>query len=282
MRCFDNKKFHKLFYTILLSALLTANGHAGIMIGGTRFIYHEENEKGLSFLVKNSDNSPYLIQTKILPDNTQGNNIQQALPNSGLANFVATPPLQPLRKKQENYIRVIRTEGKLPNDRESLFQLSITAIPSGRPTGNDLQLAIRSRYKLIYRPSGLKGEPNQAYQQLRWQRHGDLVTVENPTPYYVTLFQMDINGKLQPAKGVVAPFGSRTESWCPKNGGCDLKWQSLDDLGTPTPTWAINPNATASLGNAIANASPVVTALKSDEKKSDENSSEAHSSPAHP
>lgn len=282
MRCFDNKKFHKLFYTILLSALLTANGHAGIMIGGTRFIYHEENEKGLSFLVKNSDNSPYLIQTKILPDNTQGNNIQQALPNSGLANFVATPPLLPLRKKQENYIRVIRTEGKLPNDRESLFQLSITAIPSGRPTGNDLQLAIRSRYKLIYRPSGLKGEPNQAYQQLRWQRHGDLVTVENPTPYYVTLFQMDINGKLQPAKGVVAPFGSRTESWCPKNGGCDLKWQSLDDLGTPTPTWAINPNATASLGNAIANASPVVTPLKSDEKKSDENSSEAHSSPAHP
>ena len=282
MRCFDNKKLQKLFYTILLSALLTANGYAGIMIGGTRFIYHEENEKGLSFLVKNSDNSPYLIQTKILPDNTQGNNIQQALPNSGLANFVATPPLLPLRKKQENYIRVIRTEGKLPNDRESLFQLSITAIPSGRPTGNDLQLAIRSRYKLIYRPSGLKGEPNQAYQQLRWQRHGDLVTVENPTPYYVTLFQMDINGKLQPAKGVVAPFGSRTESWCPKNGGCDLKWQSLDDLGTPTPAWAINPNATASLGNAIANASPVVTPLKSDEKKPDENSSEAHSSPAHP
>nr|WP_304187463.1 molecular chaperone [Hafnia alvei] len=281
MRCFDNKKFQKLFYTILLSALLTANGYAGIMIGGTRFIYHEENEKGLSFLVKNSDNSPYLIQTKILPDNTQGNNIQQALPNSGLANFVATPPLLPLRKKQENYIRVIRTEGKLPNDRESLFQLSITAIPSGRPTGNDLQLAIRSRYKLIYRPSGLKGETNQAYQQLRWQRHGDLVTVENPTPYYVT-FQMDINGKLQPAKGVVAPFGSRTESWCPKNGGCDLKWQSLDDLGTPTPAWAINPNATASLGNAIANASPVVTPLKSDEKKPDENSSEAHSSPAHP
>lgn len=282
MRCFDNKKSRRVFYTILLSALLTANGHAGIMIGGTRFIYHEENEKGLSFLVKNSDDSPYLIQTKISPDNTQGNSIQQALPNSGLANFVATPPLLPLRKKQENYIRVIRTEGKLPNDRESLFQLSITAIPSGRPTGNDLQLAIRSRYKLIYRPSGLKGEPNQAYQQLRWQRHGDSVTVENPTPYYVTLFQMNINGKLQPAKGVVAPFGSRTESWCPKNGGCDLKWQSLDDLGTPTPAWAINPNATASLGNAIANASPVVTPLKSGEKKPDEKNSEIHSSPRLP
>jgi len=259
MRYFDNKKFHRLFYTILLSALLSANGYAGIMIGGTRFIYHEDNEKGLPFLVKNSDDSPCLIQTKILPDNTQGNNIRLALPNSGLANFVATPPLLPLRKKQENYIRIIRTEGKLPDDRESLFQLSITAIPSGRPTGNDLQLAIRSRYKLIYRPTGLKGEANQAYQQLKWQRYGSSVTVENPTPYYVTLFQMVINGKLQPAEGVVAPFSSRTESWCPKNGGCSLKWQSLDDLGTPTPAWVITPSGIANIGKAITNTSSVST-----------------------
>ena len=277
MRPFENKKFHSLFYIILVSVLLSENGYAGIMIGGTRFIYHGDSEKGLPFLVKNSDDLPYLTQTKILPDNTQGNNIRQALPNSESANFVATPPLLPLRKKQENYIRIIRTEGKLPDDRESLFQLSIAAIPSGRPTGNDLQLAIRSRYKLIFRPSGLKGEPNQAYQQLRWQRHGAQVTIENPTPYYVTLFQMVINGKLQPAEGVVAPFGSRTESWCPKNGGCGFKWQSLDDLGTPTSAWAITPNGTAQLGNAIGKVTPVVEAKEQDKK-----STEGHVSPKLP
>lgn len=267
---------------ILLLATLPLTVHAGLMVGGTRFIFNEKNENGLSFLIRNTENTQFLIQAKILLDNTPGNQKNSEGASKDHIPFVATPPLLQLRGKKENYIRIIRTDGNLPPDRESLFQLSVASIPSGMPTGDDVQVAIRSRYKLIYRPSGLKGEPNQAYQQLRWQRHGASVTVENPTPYYVTLFQMDINGKLQPAKGVVAPFDSRTESWCPKNGGCNLKWQSLDDLGTPTPAWAITPNATASLGHAIANASPVVTPLKSDEKKPDENNSEAHSSPARP
>lgn len=264
-------------FAVLLLGVFPLKGHAGLMVGGTRFIFNEKNENGLSVLVRNTEDTQFLIQSKVLPDNTPGNQKNNGEASKISTPFVATPPLLQLRGKKENYIRILRTDGILPSDRESLFQLSVASIPSGMPDDSDVQVALRSRYKLIYRPSGLKGDSNQAYQQLRWQRHGALVTVENPTPYYVTLFQMVINGKLQPAKGVVAPFGSRTESWCPKSGGCSLKWQSLGDMGAPTPAWAITPNATASLGNTIGSAGPTLKP-----KKPDQGSTEDHSNPTLP
>lgn len=239
-----------LLLPILLFGLIPAKGFAGVMIGGTRFIYHEENEKGLSFLVRNTDQTPYLIQTRVLPDDTRGNEKQQGVAALEASQFVATPPLLPLRKKQENYIRIIRSGGQLPDDRESLFQLSVAMIPTGKPDNNDVQLALRSRYKLIYRPSGLKGSSTEASQQLRWEKKGALVTMENPSPYYVTLFQVSVNGKTLPAEGVVPPFSSRTESWCPESGTCHLQWQSLDDSGIPTKAWIITPQTTAQTGKA--------------------------------
>ncbi|STW66281.1 fimbrial chaperone BcfG [Klebsiella michiganensis] len=41
--------------------------------------------------------------------------------------------------------------------------------------------------KLFYRPKGVQGDSQQAYRQLTWRRQGKTVTVQNPTPFYVTL-----------------------------------------------------------------------------------------------
>lgn len=239
------KKF--LLIPILLSGLTSLSGYAGIMVGGTRFIYEEESEKGLSILIRNTDDSPYLIQSRIVSDRTPGNITQSASANA----FIATPPLMPLNGKRENYLRIIHNDEKLPADRESLFQLSIASIPSGRPDNNDLQIAVRSRFKFIYRPAGLEGSPNTAWQQLRWQRQGKVVHVENPTPYYVTLFNLAINGKVQPAQGVLPPLSTRTERWCPKNDACRFQWQGLNDSGTPTPTWSVIPQEKGQTGKPL-------------------------------
>lgn len=85
-------------------------------------------------------------------------------------------------------MRVVYTGGPLPADRESLFTLSIAAIPSGKPEANRVQMAFRSALKLLYRPEGLAGNPQQAYRHLIWSLTPDGATVRNPTPYYVTLF----------------------------------------------------------------------------------------------
>lgn len=188
MKTIVNKLNEQLVFAILILSAWPLIGHTAVMIGGTRFIFNENSERGLSVLVRNTDSTQMLVQSKVLADNTPGNT--KTMTRCLKPRFpLWQPPPATIKRKKENYIRLIRTDGMLPSDRESLFQLSVAFIPSGMPSGDDVQVAIRSRYKLINRPSGLNGDPKQAYQQLKWQRHGSSVTVENPTPYYVTLFQ---------------------------------------------------------------------------------------------
>jgi chaperone protein EcpD len=58
----------------------------------------------------------------------------------------------------------------VPQDRESVFWLNVLEIPP-KPVGkaNHIQLTVRSRLKLFYRPAGLAGSPKAAVAQLRWR-----------------------------------------------------------------------------------------------------------------
>lgn len=156
---------------------------AGVVIGGTRFIYHA-GAPALSVPVSNHSEASWLIDTHILP----GGRWPGTKNEGNITPFVVTPPLFMLSARQENSMRVVYTGGPLPADRESLFTLSIAAIPSGKPEANRVQMAFRSALKLLYRPEGLAGNPQQAYRHLIWLLTPDGATVRNPTPYYVTLF----------------------------------------------------------------------------------------------
>jgi P pilus assembly chaperone PapD len=212
----------------LLAILLPLLAQAGVVVNGTRFIYSGGAKEGMSVILKNTGADRYLIQSKITPYSTtvtSGSEIQRGEP------FISTPPLFAMNGYGENVVRILRVGGELPEDRESVFSLSIAAIPSGKPEANTVQWAVRTRYKLFYRPEGLKGNPQHAYRQLKWTRQGNQVSAYNPTPYYVTLFGVQTNGEAHPDAGMVPPFTSRTWSWCSISDKCELKWQGIDDYG---------------------------------------------------
>lgn len=222
---------------LLLALLLFSSlAQAGVVIGGTRFVYGEK-QQSISVSVRNKSTAPYLLNTKILPGGTWSGADKSAVSR---APFIATPPLFSLPGGRENSIRIIRTGGDLPSDRESLFTLSIAAIPSGKGGPDTVQMAIRSGLKLFYRPAGLKGNPEKAYTQLKWSRTGHQVTVENPTPYYVTLFQLSADGHAVSDAGMVSPFARRTESWCGDSAVCQLRWQSINDYGRVMPVVSLS------------------------------------------
>lgn len=77
----------------------------------------------------------------------------------------------------------------MPQDRESLFYLNVREIPPKPDKPNVLQLAMQSRIKLFYRPSAIVPEtPGAVWQnQLVFHKQGARWTVNNPTPYFVTL-----------------------------------------------------------------------------------------------
>ena len=204
---------------------------AGIAIGGTRFVY-EENNPQLNITLENSDSRAYLVKTQI----------QQPVAFPGAARtadspFVATPPLFVLAGGKQNKIRLVSDGGALAKDKETLFDLVITAIPSSeeKTPGNTVQVAIRSHLKLFYRPANLPGNPEKAYQQLRWTHTGEGVSVKNTTPYYVTLFGVVVNNTAINNPGVVAPFASRKLPWCNEGKSCLIQWQSINDFGKVLP-----------------------------------------------
>lgn len=95
---------------------------------------------------------------------------------------------------------------------------------------NMLQVVIKSRIKLFYRPGGLPGEPGSAYQNLRFTHRGNRLTVTNPTPYYVTLFTLKVDGKEVKDADMVPPLGNASFT-LPSAAVSRVSWQAISDYG---------------------------------------------------
>jgi P pilus assembly chaperone PapD len=248
---------HSLIVGVIATVgLFSTQGHAGLVVGGTRFVLSEADHSK-SIGVKNTGKEAFLVKSAVIADtgadmsgsvsDKPGNASESDMP------FVITPPLFLLGGGKSSQLRVECLSCQtLPADRESLYRLGISAIPGGKPAVNSVQVAVRSTFKLFYRPAGLAGNAIQAYEQLQWKRQGSNVVVRNPTPYYVTLFEMNVNNKPVRNAGMVAPYSTRTQAWCPTAGGCDIKWQSLNDFGGISPAWSVSPTAVAMAGSAVA------------------------------
>ena len=187
----------KTFIALVIASTAISAANAGVVIGGTRVIY-DGGKKEASLSVNNPDSVPYLIQSWI---DTQSGGAEKAP-------FIITPPLFRLDNGQQNILRIVRA-GNLPDNKESLYWLNIKSIPSAPKKENTLQVAVKTRIKLIYRPEALKKEiPEKLAGQLTWQKVGNQVQVTNPTNYYMNFNQITVSGKTVPDVTFVAPGSS--------------------------------------------------------------------------
>lgn len=216
---------------LLLSTLflVTATAHAGVIINGTRLVYQGEKKES-SLGIQNPDNTDYLVQSWV----------DAGSKNQAKAPFLITPPLFRLDAKEDNVLRVVRTGGNLPEDRESLFWLNIKAIPSSKRVEgqNTLQIAINTRIKLLYRPASIKGKPDEVADKLQWHREGNDLVVENPTPFYMNFQTVTLNGhKID--KATWAEPKTETHFALPANtGGTTVNWSIITDYGSISKTWS--------------------------------------------
>ena len=185
---------------VMLSLQCTAMA-TGVLLGGTRVIFGEKNREG-SISIKNTGVTPYVVQA--WPDAGEGQNKTP---------FVVTPPLSRLDAGRENILRIMRVPTALPADRESVFWLNVKEIPEKSSEDNVLQVAVRTRIKLFYRPTGLPGKAAEAKDKLQWavgasDQGGAVLKVANPTPFHISLTTLNINGGQQVIDAdMVAPFG---------------------------------------------------------------------------
>ncbi|VUT11956.1 Chaperone protein FimC [Klebsiella huaxiensis] len=214
------KFFTGVMMSTLLMATITSISYAGVIIGGTRVIYAGD-KKEASLSITNPDDLPYLIQSWIEPPSTSG----------GKAPFIITPPLYRLDKKQQNVMRIVLT-GNLAQDKESMFWLNIKSIPSVAPRDNTLQVAVKTRIKLIYRPSVLnKSGPEEQADKLKWQRVGDRILVTNSTSYYMNFNEIKVGASKIDDVTFVAP-GSTSSYRLPTGGtSIQVEFKIINDYG---------------------------------------------------
>lgn len=211
---------------------------AGIQISSTRIIYPEGVDE-VQQTVKNTGENNQLVQAWV--DNIYKKD-QRKSP------FVVTPPLFKLAGGQANvlhFISVDKTES-LAKDREQIFWANIKSIgatPAELSQQSKLQLAARTRIKLIWRPKGLdKHSAAEAYKHLAFSVSGSRLTVENPTAYYVSLQKFAVDGKnVQAPKDTIAaismmvpPFSKMVYALPDKNAK-KVTWNAIDDYGNGTP-----------------------------------------------
>ncbi|WP_411705873.1 molecular chaperone [Edaphovirga cremea] len=218
------KFWHKALLCGLLLASLGAS--AGVIVGGTRVIYNG-GKKEAALNVKNPDKVAYLIQS--WAENPEG--VQ------GKAPFVVTPPLFRLNAGQDNVLRIVRAGGNLPEDKESQFRLNVKSIPSTEKADNTLQIAVKTRIKLIYRPAGIKGSLNDAAKNLKWQRSGNALQAINNSPFYLSFYSVSLGGKEFPNVIMVAPNGSAAYTLPAGMSGNAVSWKIINDYGGISDTY---------------------------------------------
>lgn len=219
---------------LLLIAFSASSSYAGLIITGTRVIYPAQ-QKNVNVQISNVGTTPALMQTWI--DNGQ----IDAAPDQIQTPFVITPPISRIEANKGQTIRITHTGEALPKDRESVFYLNVLDIPP-KPQGekapeNYLQIAVRSRIKLFYRPQNFPFPVEQAYEKVQWRLSGkNDIIAKNPTPYFITYQDIAVhqNGHTIDVKetGMVAPFSEKHFALKQAIRGGSVNWRVINDYGT--------------------------------------------------
>lgn len=227
-----------LFFGLLLN---TTSALAGIVINSTRVIYPEEKSEVTVRLESENDYSS-LVQSWIDNGNKDESIKKIKVP------FLLLPPITRIEPHQGQTLRIhYLGEGfTLPADRESVFWLNVLDIPprSSGKAENLLQMAIRTRIKLFFRPNTLKGaSSSNAAEKVIWRQVKNdkkaLLEAENRSPFYVSITSVEARSgnKTVNAEGkMIAPFSKATYAFGDNNIAVrKFTYFYINDYGASVP-----------------------------------------------
>ncbi|MDK9358859.1 molecular chaperone [Lelliottia sp. V106_10] len=214
-------------FLLAVACLWGSIAQAGVVVGGTRVVY-DGGEREAALSVKNPDKIPYLIQAWTDADGALGD--KQGSPKPP---FIVTPPLFRLDAGNENMVRIIRTGGNLPEDHESVYWMNVKSIPaSASGQKNVLQISVKTRIKLFYRPESIKAPTIEDYKKVTFKRAGNQLQVINPTPYYLSIFSLKVGGMSVNTTNVMVPAKGTSNYPMPSGGlSNQVSWQAIGDYG---------------------------------------------------
>jgi P pilus assembly chaperone PapD len=219
-----------VFALALLSGALKA--HADISLSATRVVFDGKN-KEQSVVVRNGGTQEVMLQSWLDASKEAS---EDDTP------FVVTPPLAKLQGGKQQLLRILYSGEGAAADRESVYWLNAQEIPLAANEQNTLQIAVRQRIKVFYRPAGLPGKASEAPTELQWHvvrsQTGQTLQVTNPTVYHVSYIGLEVTGSGQTqalVKGdMVSPGETRSYPLRQPSSsatGLSVSYQAINDYG---------------------------------------------------
>lgn len=230
-------------FTTLMETSVAASDTKGLSFYVLRVIYPESAKKGVTLTINNKSDAPYLVQSRIIPVDARTGNIDLSYREQPKMPFIITPPLARAEATGELTLRIRRNGEPLPADRESVFFISMKAIPANtealhREGAGRIAVTVVSNMKLFYRPEGLTSRAvADAAPRLRFHREGNTLVAENPTPYWLTFSRLSVGSTSldKPAlRLMVPPLGQQRYTFPPGIHG-NVSWTLIDEDGWDTP-----------------------------------------------
>lgn len=222
--------FQKTTLKIMALAALLAYGQAqaSIALSGTRMVLSERHNEA-SITVRNDD-APVLVQSWL---ETNSENDEAELP------FAITPALAQVAPNGQQILRILYAGGDqdLPRDRETVLWLNVQEIPLQAPGENQLQIAVRQRIKVFFRPEGLQGSAEQAPTALQWhldtQASRAVLSLHNPSAYHVSMPALETQrGDVLNAPGMIAPGETVALEFRRLDRNETLHFRAINDYGS--------------------------------------------------
>lgn len=221
---------------VLLGLAGALDAQASVVVAGTRLIYNAKDTE-VTIKLSNEGQSPALVQAWIDSGDIK------AAPSDIDAPFTVTPPMSRIDPGKGQTLRVVYMGEPLPQQKESLFWLNVLEAPpkAAAEDANKLQLVLRTRIKVFYRPTGLKAVVEDAPAKIEWrltQKDGHpALEARNPTPYHVSFAAISASagGKTSTAVAdMVNPQESRVfplKGDAPATADLKVHYTTLNDFG---------------------------------------------------
>lgn len=215
-----------------LSLLLLAVGaNAEVTVEGTRVIY-AAGQREVTLRLKNEGERASLVQAWV-----SDGNLQQT-PEASKAPFVLDRPLLRLDPGASHALRIRGIAAQLPaGEQEQLYWVNVVDVPAREAKADDnvVQVAIRFRMKLLYRPQGL-GTPLNPDGQVSMAAGAGGLALRNTARHYFNLASMTLlsaSGERSVDAFYLAPGEARTLALPEGFAGplTEVRYEWVDDDG---------------------------------------------------
>lgn len=220
---------------LLAVQAISTTASAAVSLQGTRVVF-DGTKNSTTIVATNEGQTPALTQVWIDDGDPKAKAGSQRLP------FALTPNtrrIEPGARQSYRLSYMPQLASQLPQDRESIFYFNLLDIPPRPANSQDqnlLQIAVRTRVKLFYRPKGLPGTTAAAAAGLKWalaERNGASgLEVTNPSAFHLSFNALKLPNGAPINMNMLAP-GQTEFVPLPKGGAAPsaFTFTWLDDYG---------------------------------------------------